>query len=114
VNEIALFSSVAVISVFIAACSQILLKKASSREYRSKIYEYLNMRVIVAYGLFFVSASMGMYVLRHIPISLAAVLGAAGYMFVPILSRYFLKERLNKNQIMGMVMIILGIIIFVI
>ncbi|MBF1256822.1 MAG: multidrug ABC transporter, partial [Stomatobaculum longum] len=40
-------------AVFIAALSQVLLKKAAMRPHRSVVEEYLNPQVIFAYGLFF-------------------------------------------------------------
>ena len=38
---------------FLTAISQVLLKKSANQTYKSWIYEYLNWRVIVAYGIFF-------------------------------------------------------------
>ena len=40
---------VMLVSVFISAVSQILLKKAANRRYSSWIREYLNLRVIAAF-----------------------------------------------------------------
>ena len=42
-----------ILSVFIAAVSQILLKKSALKKYTSVIWEYLNPYVIVGYGLMF-------------------------------------------------------------
>ena len=45
-------------SVLVADLSQLALKKAAMREYRSRLSAYLNVRVILAYGAFFVSMSI--------------------------------------------------------
>jgi len=112
VNEVLLFSFVMIAAVFVSSCSQILLKRAADKTYSSRIAEYLNWRVIFAYGLFGFSALVNMYVLRHIPISLAPVLESTGYIFVAVLGFRFLKEKLSIKQLFGMALIIVGIIIF--
>ena len=38
---------------FFTAVSQILLKQSSNIKYENKIREYLNFRVILSYGMFF-------------------------------------------------------------
>jgi len=111
-NNVLLFSIVMVIAVFVSSCSQILLKRAADKKYNSKLAEYLNWHVIFAYGLFGLAALTNMYVLRHIPLSLAPILESTGYIFIVILGLLFLREKLNKKQIIGMLLIVTGIIIF--
>ena len=41
-----------IFSVFISSVSQILLKTSANKKYESRIREYLNPRVIIAYGIF--------------------------------------------------------------
>lgn len=41
------------LSVLISAISQTLLKISACKEYESKIKEYLNFKVILAYAIFF-------------------------------------------------------------
>ena len=38
---------------FLTAISQILLKQSANKQYKSMLYEYLNWRVILSYGIFF-------------------------------------------------------------
>ena len=111
-SNVTIFSLVIIAGVFIAACSQILLKKAALKKYDSVLAEYLNWRVILAYGLFGCSAIMTMLSLRFVPLSLVPVLESAGYIFVAILSLIFLKEKLQKLQLLGIGLILLGIFIF--
>lgn len=40
---------------FFTAVSQILLKQSSNIKYENKIREYLNFRVILSYGMFFLT-----------------------------------------------------------
>ena len=111
-NNVTLFSLVMLVSVFIASCSQVLLKTAANKIHKSNIAEYLNARVLLAYTMFGVSAIIGMYVLRHIPISLASAIEAVAYAYVAILSRFILKERITKRKLIGIIMIFFGVIIF--
>ena len=111
-NEIIIFSAVMVFGVFLAGCSQILLKIAAKKTYNSRLSEYLNVKVVFAYALFFVSGAVGMYVLRHIPLSLASILTASTYVFVPMLSRLILGEKMNTRQLAGIALIITGVVMF--
>lgn len=99
-------------SVLVAAISQILLKKSANKQYNSRIKEYLNAFVIVGYGMFFISSLMSVISLRGISISYSSIIESLSYIIVPILSYYLLKEKLNKKQLFGMIIIIVGIIIF--
>ena len=69
-------------SVFISSISQIFLKKSAEKKYESILLEYLNPRVIVSYGLFFLSTLLTMYAYREVPLSFGALLEASGYIYV--------------------------------
>ncbi len=111
-NELVLYSLVMLLSVLVSSVSQIMLKKSAQKQYSSKIREYLNAPVIIAYILFFGCTLITMYALKVVPLSMGPVIEASGYIFVAVLSFIFLKEKLTKRQIAGMVLIIAGIIIF--
>ena len=98
--------------VFISACSQILLKKAALISWKSKLAEYLNWRVILAYSLFGIAAAVNFYALRYIPLSLVPILESAAFVFIPLLSLFFLKEKLKPAQYVGIILIIGGIVVF--
>lgn len=101
-----------IISVCVASISQILLKKSASIERKSKIKEYLNIFVILAYGLLFLSTLLTMYAYKKINLSVGVVIEAIGYIIVAILSYIFLKEKFTKNKLIGIALIIIGVIIF--
>lgn len=96
-------------SVLVASISQIILKKSAGKQYENPIREYLNLRVIIAYGMFFLSMFLTMYAYKGIPLSFGNLLEAAGYIFVPVLSYFFLHEKLTKIKLLGAVLIIAGI-----
>ncbi len=64
-------------AVFVAAVSQVLLKKAAMRHYESVLREYLNPLVIVAYGFFFLATAVDVIAYREVPLSLGPILEAS-------------------------------------
>ena len=99
-------------SVLVASISQIMLKKSADRKYDRWIDEYLNFRVIFAYGLFFLSSLLTVYAYKFVPLSLGPVLEASGYVFVSGMGYFILKEKIGKRKFLGLVVIIAGIVIF--
>lgn len=98
-------------SVFISSCSQIILKKSANIKYESWIREYLNVRVISAYGIFFLSSFLTMFAYKYVPLSMGPMLEACGYIFVAVLGVLVLKEKISKRKFAGMSLIIIGIVV---
>lgn len=111
-GELVVYSLIMVCGSLIAAISQILLKKSAQKQYPNKLREYLNLPVIVAYALFFGTTFISMYALKVVPLSMAPILEASGYIFVAILSFIFLKEKMTKRQLAGMTLIVAGIVVY--
>lgn len=111
-NELLLYSLIYVSAVFISAVSQIMLKISAKKQYASKIQEYMNPIVIIAYGLFFGCTLITMLAYRKVPLSLGQILESSGYIFVTILGMTILKERLTRKKLLGMGIILVGILIF--
>ena len=106
------FSLVKLLSVVISAFSQILLKKSAMKHYDNGLREYLNWSVVIAYGMFFGSTILSIYSLRGITISFSAIIESLSYVLIPILSYMFLKETINKRQAIGILIVIVGIVVF--
>lgn len=100
------------ISVFISSVAQIILKKSAVKKYDSVIKEYLNIRVIGAYSIFFLSTLLTMYAYKGVPLALGALLESVGYIYIPVLSLIFLKEKITPRMIIGSLFIIGGIVVF--
>ena len=99
-------------SVLISAISQIMLKKATMKKYKSMLFEYLNPLVIFAYGLFFLSTLLTMFALRYVPLSMAPILESTSYIFVSVMGYFFLKERFPKKKLIGILVILVGLLVF--
>lgn len=107
-----IFSGVFLCSVLISSISQILLKKSADRTYDSRLKEYLNPLVIIAYGMFFCSMMITMYCYRYVDVSAGPIFESAGYIFVGVLGYIFLKEKFTAKKIIGMLLIMIGIVVF--
>lgn len=73
----------------------------------------LNWRVILAYAIFFGSLLLNITAMsKGVNLKDMPVLESLGYVFVPILSWVFIKEKIDKRMLVSMCLIIIGIIIF--
>lgn len=95
----------------LSSVSQVILKTSANKEHSGFIKEYLNVRVITAYAIFFASTIITVFAYKYVPLSLGPVLESSGYVFVAVLSYFILKERLTKKQIIGMMLIIAGVLV---
>ncbi len=111
-SELVIYSLIMVAGALVSAVSQIMLKMSAHKEHSSALREYLNPLVITAYALFFGTTFISLYALKVVPLSMAPILEASGYIFVAVLSYIFLKEKMAKRQLVGMGLIIVGIIIY--
>ncbi|MBQ8961396.1 MAG: EamA family transporter [Ruminococcus sp.] len=111
-SRLAAYSLLIVLSTFISSLSQILLKKAAQKTYPSKLREYLDPMVILAYGIFFLCTLISMYGLKVVPLSSAPILESTGYIFISVLSYLFFRERLDRRQLLGMALVLIGIAVF--
>lgn len=109
-----IFYYICVISgIFACSLSQLLLKRSANKEHSSRIYELLNPLVIMAYGIFFCSLMINIWAMRHgVQLKEMAMLESLGYVFVPLLSFFLLKEQVSKKMVYGILLIIFGIIVF--
>lgn len=104
--------SLVLFGIFIAAISQIMLKKSAQKKYRSQIAEYINPLVFGGYALLLGTTLINVLALRFIPMTLAAALDSTGQIFVPILSFLILKEHINRQKLIGMSVIIIGLMVY--
>lgn len=104
-----LYVGVLLFSVFISAISQVMLKKAAQQEYKSKVREYLNFRVIGAYAIFIAATFLTIFAYRAVPLSLGAVLEATSYLYVTFFGVTIFKEKVTRRKLFALVLIISGI-----
>lgn len=104
-----LYACVLLLGVFISAVSQVMLKKASQKKYDSWLREYLNPLVIFAYLLFFGTTVLSIIAYRGIPLSMGPILEATSYIYVTIFGVTFFHEKLNRQKLFALALILCGI-----
>lgn len=100
------------VSVLISSLSQVLLKISAEKEHSNIWQEYLNLRTIGAYGLFFISTLITVIAYKYVSLSMGAVLEASGYIFVTVFGMLILKEKVGKRKLIGLILILIGILVF--
>lgn len=100
-------------AAFLAAVSQILLKKSAQKEHKGILKEYVNGYVITGYVLLMGSLLMNMWAYQGIEYRFGPVINASSYVFVLFLGRLFLQEKITAKKLWGNVLIIIGILISV-
>lgn len=111
-SELLFYSLVCLLGVFISAVSQVLLKKAAVAEHDSLLSEYLNWRVILAYGIFVLATLMNVLAYRGIPLSLGPVLETTSYLYVTFFGVTIFHEKLTRRKLGCLVLIVVGILIY--
>ena len=107
-----IYACVLLVGVFISAVSQVLLKKATLKEYENTLQEYLNPYVIVAYSIFILSTLLSIVAYRGIPLSMGPILEATSYIYVTFFGVKIFSEKLNLKKILALCFIIFGILIY--
>lgn len=100
------------LGTFFTAFSQLLLKQSAGKTYRHPIFEYLNWRVITAYGIFVGVLLLNTYAYTHVDMKYGAVIDTFSYVFVMLLSYFILKEKFTKGKLAGNLVIMTGIFIY--
>ena len=96
---------------FFSAISQVLLKQSANITYKNPLREYLNWRVILAYGIFFGVLLLNTWCYTRVDMKFGPVIDTATYVFVLIFSWSILKEKITRGKIIGNLIIIVGILI---
>ena len=100
-NDFGMYVGILLVSVLISSVSQIILKKSADRTYKNALAEYLNIRVITAYGLFFLSTVLTMIALKRVPLSMSPILESTGYIYISVMGYFFLRKNLQKEKRRG-------------
>lgn len=95
--------------VMIASIAQVLLKSSAMSAHGGKIKEYLNRKVLLAYGMMLGSTLCTVWAYRVISISMGMVLDATGYVYVTIFGYFFFKEKVTGQRLFALLLIMTGI-----
>lgn len=96
----------------VTAISQVLLKISANKKYKNILFEYLNIYVVSAYALFFLTTMLNVIAYMKISYKYGPIIGSSSYVFIMIFSRVILKEKITLKKFIGNIFIIIGIIVF--
>lgn len=104
---------IVILSVFAAACAQMLLKQGARKEYASWWRQYVNPWVIGGYVILFGSLLINIFCLGHgVQVKEVSTIESMSYLFVPCLSFLLFRERITWRKVCAIVVIITGVIVF--
>lgn len=108
-----MYIAIVILSVFAAACAQMLLKQGARMKYTTWWRQYLNVWVIGGYAIMACSLVLNIFCMSQgVQVKEVSVIESLSYLFVPALAFFLFKERLTKRKLCAITIIICGIIIF--
>ena len=111
-STVALYALILLVSVFVSAVSQVMLKVSANREHASTVREYANPLVIGAYAMFVLSTLMTVYAYKEVPLSLGPVLESTSYLYVTAFGALIFKEKVTPRKLVALALIVGGICVF--
>lgn len=102
-----------ILSVLAAAGAQMLLKQGAKKQYSTFIRQYLNPWVIGGYGIMGASLLLNIFCLSHgVQVKEVSIIESLSYLFVPIFSLWFFKEKITWRKGTAIAVIMTGVVIF--
>lgn len=90
-----------------------LLKQGAKKQYPTFIRQYLNPWVIGGYGIMGASLLLNVFCLSHgVQVKEVSIIESLSYLFVPLLSWMFFKEKVTWRKAGAIVMIMTGVMVF--
>lgn len=100
-----------IIATLIGSIGPILMKLSTKHEKFSIIGMIKNPKVILGAGAMFVSVLVYKLALKGGELSVLYPFASLNYLWITLISKFYLKEQINKQKIIGISLIILGIIL---
>lgn len=108
-----LYYILVILSVFAAACAQMLLKQGARRNYAAFWRQYLNPWVIGGYGIMACSLVLNIFCMSHgVQVKEVSVIESLSYFFVPVLAFLIFREKITWRKLAAIAIIISGVILF--
>ena len=102
-----------ILSVFAAACAQMLLKEGARRYSGNFLRQYLNPWVIGGYSVMFGSMVVNIFAMsRGVQLKEMSIMESLSYLFVPCLAFVCFGERITCRKAIAIGVIMTGVIIF--
>lgn len=108
-----MFYILVILSVFTAACAQMLLKQGARQNYVGFWRQYLNPWVIGGYTILAGSLVLNVFCMsRGVQVKEVSTIESLSYLFVPCLAFVLFKEKITWRKGIAIGVIIGGVILF--
>ena len=102
-----------ILSVFSAACAQMLLKQGARQNYVGFWRQYLNPWVIGGYTIMTCSLVLNIFCMsRGVQVKEVSAIESLSYLFVPCLAFLIFKEKITRRKAIAIAVIICGVLLF--
>lgn len=102
-----------ILSVFAAACAQMLLKRGAQQNYAIFWRQYLNPWVIGGYAIMVCSLVLNIFCMsRGVEVKEVSAIESLSYLFVPCLAFLIFKEKITRRKAIAIAVIICGVLLF--
>lgn len=102
-----------ILSVFAAACAQMLLKQGARQNYIGFWRQYLNPWVIGGYAIMTGSLMLNIWCMsKGVQVKEVSTIESLSYLFVPCMAFILFKERITLRKGVAIGIIIGGVILF--
>ncbi|MCB0332461.1 MAG: hypothetical protein KDD55_03110 [Bdellovibrionales bacterium] len=99
------------IAIFFTSIGQTILKSGVNQG-ESWAQSTFHPRTIFGYGIYVASTLLGLYSLQVVPFKVFLASASASYVLVILFAFLFLKERIDRLQLVGIACITAGILLF--
>lgn len=103
------------VAILFTGIGQVLMKIGASKKGEGRFRHfsmYLNAPTVIAYGLLLVTTILSVMVLRDIPLKVFYAVASLNFLVVTGLSYLLLKERVTREMIIALALIVAGILVF--
>lgn len=101
-----------ILSALLAASGQVSLKLYGLKEHKPGLLKMLDKHFIISIVLFFCSFGLGIWIMRHLDFSVYYAFTSLNYLFINYLSFKFLNEKSDLNKTIGIIIIVIGLVVF--
>lgn len=111
--QISKYHILVVVAVLLASFAQLILKWSALDNHDKTWKDYLNLKVIVGYSLLSISLLVNIYAMsKGVLVKEVSTMETLSYFFVPFFSFMIFSEKLSKQKLVAIGMIMIGVVVF--
>jgi drug/metabolite transporter (DMT)-like permease len=93
----------------LSAVAALFLKKASDAKLKLINFLFFNLHFYIGLGLYFFASLGSIIALKYLPYGIVYALSSTTYVWTLVLSRIFLSEKITRNKVFSVMLILSGI-----